>query len=234
MYDSYLNATRMLNYDNKLIQQLITEKKWRALDEYHQIVEIYDFVQNDIRLGYNKNDLLQATDVLKEQIGQCNTKATLLMALLRAVGIPCRLHGFAVNKDFQATVIPRIVMKFVPDKIVHTWVEVRYQDEWTILEGVIVDFEYIQAVQLQTNVTTGPFYNYAIAIEKIETLISGWSGKSTFVQSTSIVEDYGVFDSPDTFFKKYNQNLSPIKAFLYAYCIRKVMNRNVKRIRDKK
>lgn len=42
-----------------------------------------------------------AEQLLIDGYGQCNTKATLLMALLRDVNIPCLIHGFEVSKDFQ-------------------------------------------------------------------------------------------------------------------------------------
>ena len=39
--------------------------------------------------------------------GQCNTKSTLLMALLRAVGIPWRFHGFAISKPLWKASLQR-------------------------------------------------------------------------------------------------------------------------------
>jgi transglutaminase-like putative cysteine protease len=62
---------------------------------------VYDFVRNEIAFGYNAGDELPASAVLADGIGQCNTKATLLMALMRAVGIACRFHGFTIDKPLQ-------------------------------------------------------------------------------------------------------------------------------------
>ncbi len=52
-------------------------------------------------LGIIRPDTMNAVQILNDGYGQCNTKATLLMALLRAVSIPCRLHAFDVTKDLQ-------------------------------------------------------------------------------------------------------------------------------------
>lgn len=101
MEKKYLEMTKMLNFDVESIQSLIKNRKWIELDEYNKIAAIYDFVRNEILFGYNSSDLLSAEEVLKDGYGQCNTKATLLMALLRSVGIPCRLHGSEVSKHFQ-------------------------------------------------------------------------------------------------------------------------------------
>ena len=98
MENRYLRKTRMLNYDNESIRNLVKERRWEALDEYQKIGAIYGFVRNEILFGYNRSDLLPAEQVLSDGYGQCNTKATLLMTLLRAVGIPCRLHGSEVEK----------------------------------------------------------------------------------------------------------------------------------------
>lgn len=63
------------------IQSLILARNWKQLDDFHKIKEIYDFVRNEIKFGYNVNDSVTATQVLKDGYGQCNTKGTLFMAL---------------------------------------------------------------------------------------------------------------------------------------------------------
>ena len=127
--EKYLNETKLLNYRSNEITTLIAERKWNTLNEFDKIGAIYDYVQNKILLGYNKYDNLAATEVLADGIGQCNTKATLLMALLRAVGIPCRLYGTRVTKVFQRSLMPEIMAKLAPLLIVHTWAEVFYNGE---------------------------------------------------------------------------------------------------------
>ena len=98
MEKKYLEMTKMLNFDVESIQSLIKNRKWIELDEYNKIAAIYDFVRNEILFGYNSSDLLSAEEVLKDGYGQCNTKATLLMALLRSVGIPCRLISLSYRR----------------------------------------------------------------------------------------------------------------------------------------
>ena len=99
--DKYLCETKMLDYSNLSIQKLIQEKNWRTLDTFERIKSIYDFVRDDILFGYNIDDNISASKVLKDGYGQCNTKATLFMALLRSCGIPCRIHGFTIDKKLQ-------------------------------------------------------------------------------------------------------------------------------------
>lgn len=84
MIDKYLKETCMLDYSNPEIQELIQKMKWKELDEFERIKAIYNFVRDDILFGYNEDDAICASKVLFDGYGQCNTKGTLFMALLRA------------------------------------------------------------------------------------------------------------------------------------------------------
>lgn len=227
----YLKETAMLNYHEKEIQQLIDMRKWKELDEFHKIKEIYQFVQNEILLGYNRCDTLNAVQVLADGYGQCNTKATLLMALLRGCGVPCRLHGFEVSKDFQRGVTSALISLLAPKTFVHTWVEVYYQEKWIVLEGVITDRAYLSALKKTYRDVTGKFRKYAVATRKFKELSVEWKGEDTFVQKEAIVCDYGIFHSPDEFFGRHGQHFHWVNSFLYIHFGRKIMTRNVERIR---
>lgn len=230
----YLKETKMLNFGAVEISDLIDARGWRQLDEFHKIGAVYGFVQNEILFGYNANDTLTATKVLSDGIGQCNTKATLLMALLRGVGIPCRLRGLEVSKDFQRGATNGIISTLAPDRIIHTWVEVYYGGEWLALEGVITDKKYLNALKARYSNVTGKFMHYAVATKNLSELSVDWNGKATFVQSEAVVHDYGVFHSPDEFFAEHNQNLCKVKQFLYSHVGRRMMTKNVARVRNGK
>lgn len=231
MKQEYLKETTMLNYMEPQIQALVEKKKWSALDEYHKIKSIYEFVQNDILFGYNSSDTLTATQVLSDGIGQCNTKATLLMALLRAVGIPCRLHAFDVIKDFQRGATSGLIAILAPKYILHSWVEVFYEDRWVALEGVITDKKYLQAVQEKYLDHKGPFRRYAIATADLQDVSIDWVGNDTFIQKEAIEHDFGVFPSPDELYAVHTQKMSKLKSVVYSQIARKIMTKNVDRIR---
>jgi transglutaminase-like putative cysteine protease len=81
--DKYLKETKMLNYSSKSIQNLISDRKWDALDEFHRILAIYNYIRDEILFGYNVSDKITASQVLTDGYGQCNTKGTLFMALCK-------------------------------------------------------------------------------------------------------------------------------------------------------
>ena len=230
MDNRYLKKTRMLDYDCESIRTLVNERKWNQLDDYQKIGAIYDFVRNEILFGYNRSDLLTADEVLRDGYGQCNTKATLLMTLLRAVGIPCRLHGSEVDKKFQEGVTTGVIAALAPETIVHTWAEVFYDGKWIALEGVITDEAYIKAVK-KNNDNRGPFAHFAVSVPDLKDLDLKWRGRDIFVQNESVVLDHGVYDDPDTFFEKHHQTWSKVKDFAYVHYGRKKMNRTVRKLR---
>lgn len=228
---NYLKNTVMLNYQTPQIADLINTQKWSDLNEFEKIGAIYDYVQNKILLGYNKYDNLTATQVLADGIGQCNTKATLIMALLRAVGVPCRLHGTKVTKVFQRSLMPKIMAKLAPPLIVHTWAEVYYNGDWLSLEGVITDKTFISGLQKLFPEHKGKFFDYAVAVKDFNNLQIDWKGENTTVQQQAVVKDLGVYDTPDEFYAEYKQEFRGIKKFMYESVGRKIMTRKVAKIR---
>ena len=52
----------------------------------------------------------QLQKVLADGYGQCNTKGTLFMALLRACNIPCRVHGFTIDKKIAERGYDRVCL----------------------------------------------------------------------------------------------------------------------------
>lgn len=232
--NKYLEPTRILNFNEPQIQALIEERGWKLLQEKEKIKEIYDFVRNEIAFGYNRGDDIPATEVLEDGYGQCNTKSTLLMAFLRAVGIPCRFHGFTINKALQKGAISGIWYIFAPENIVHSWVEVKYKDKWCNLEGVILDQTYLSKLQKKFTSKNGVFCGYGAYTDNFENPEVEWDGGDTYIQKLGINQDFGLFDNPDEFYKKHSQELSAFKLFMFNLVTRRVMNNNVRRIREER
>lgn len=130
MNNKYLKITEMLDYENPAIQRLISEKNWKSLPEFERIKSIYNFTRDEILFGYNIDDNIPASKVLRDGCGQCNTKGTLFMALLRACNIPCRIHGFTIDKELQKGAMTGFVYRNAPKNIFHSWVEVFFEEKW--------------------------------------------------------------------------------------------------------
>ena len=126
----YLATTAILNYQDDSIQALIRSRDWKALSDYERIGAVYNFVRDEIAFGYNVGDAISASDVLRDGYGQCNTKTTLCMALLRSLGIPTRFRGLTIHKQLQKGAVTGLWYQIAPAEIIHSWAEV-----WYILRG---------------------------------------------------------------------------------------------------
>ena len=231
--DRYLKETVLLNYSSSLIIDLINDKKWNELDDFNKINKTYLFVRDEILFGYNVSDSISASQVLIDGYGQCNTKGILFMALLRALNIPCRIHGFTIDKRLQKGAMTGLVYKSAPNNVLHSWVEVFYQDVWYELEAFILDKKYLGKLQEKFKNCNGAFCGYGVAVKDFRNLNIDWDKNNTYIQSEGINNDFGVFDSPDELFKIHRQEMSCFKEFLYKNLGRHLMNRNVSRIRIK-
>ena len=231
--DTHLEETPLLDTSHPDLVTLVRARGWQDLPAYEAVGAIYDFVRNEIRFGYNASDDLPASSVLADGYGQCNTKGTLLMALLRAAEVPCRFHGFTIDKKLQRGAVTGLAYQLAPRSIIHSWVEVLYDGRWINLEGFILDASYLDGVRCLFPEAKGEFCAYGIGTENLQSPPVEWRGTDTYIQRTGINHDFGVFDSPDDFYAKHGANLSGLRRLLYVHIIRHMMNTRVERIRKR-
>ncbi len=226
-----LAPTRLLDFEHAAIESLVASRGWRQLPLFQRIGAVYDFVRNEIAFGYNESDELPASAVLAYGIGQCNTKGTLLMALLRACAIPCRFHGFTIHKQLQKGAITGLAYRLAPERIVHSWVAVDFEVRWLNLEGFILDAPYLTSLQRRFP-DRQRFCGYGAATPNLAAPEVEWQGRDTYIQKDGIADDFGVFDSPDEFYARHGSNLTGLKRWLYARVVRHRMNARMRRIRE--
>lgn len=227
----YLKETPMLNYSSQNIQELIILRKWNEEDNFFKIQKIYNFVRDEILFGYNVDDNIPASKVLSDGYGQCNTKGTLFMALLRGVGIPCRIHGFTIDKNLQKGAMTGLVYRNAPKNIFHSWVEVYLDEKWYELEAFILDKQYLKNLQDIHSNCYGAFCGYGVAIDNFQHPIIDFNRNNTYIQKEGINQDFGVYDCPDDLLKEHHQEMNVFKLFLYRNIGRHLMNYNIRKIR---
>lgn len=230
--ERYLRETPMLDFSSTNIQKLINDRQWKSADVYNRIKQIYNFVRDEILFGYNVDDSIPASRVLADGYGQCNTKGTLFMALLRGVDIPCRVHGFTIDKKLQKGAMTGIVYKNAPKNILHSWVEVHLDGVWYELEAFILDKKYLAQLQNINFTCTGAFCGYGVAVKNLHNPVIDFNRNNTYIQSEGINHDFGIYDCPDDLLQEHHQEMSAFKSFLYRNLGRHLMNYNIKRIRN--
>jgi hypothetical protein len=148
------------------------------------------------------------------------------------VGVPCRFHGFTIDKALQKGAITGVAYQLAPRNIIHSWVEIWHGDAWIQLEGFILDREYLTALQKRFASHRGAFCGFGAATPDLQSPSVDWVGKDTYIQRDGINQDFGLFDSPDAFYARFGVNLSGIKRWIFLNIVRGRMNSNVMNIRS--
>jgi len=227
---THTEPSPLLDYQAPAIQTLIAARDWCDLSEYERIGAAYDYVRNEVLFGYNKADNIPASEVLADGYGQCNTKGTLLMALLRALSVPCRVRGLSIHKALQRGVIPELIYRIAPASILHSWVEVYHSGRWINLEGFILDQSYLGQLQ-KTFGNDNSLCGYGVGTDQLNAPDVDWCGQDTYIQRTGVNQDFGVFETPDEFYAGHQQDFSAWKNMLYKTVFRHWINARVRRIR---
>lgn len=230
MKDPLLAPTPLLDFEHPGLAALVARRGWAALSHHDRIGAVYRFVRDEIAFGYNRDDAMPASAVWREGRGQCNTKAILLMALLRALGVRCRLHGFTIDKSLQRGIVPEAVYFLAPPEIVHSWVEIEAGGRWIDLEGFILDAPLLAALQRRFP-DRQRLCGYGAGTDRLQAPPVDWRGDSTYIQASAIVRDLGVHDSPDAFYAGHSQRFGPVRGGFYRHVVRHWMNARVMKIR---
>lgn len=231
MTTSHLQATPLLDLEHPSIRALVTARGWATLPVLERIGAVYGFVRDEIRFGYNRDDALPGSEVLADGYGQCNTKTTLVMTLLRAVGVPCRVHGATIHKRLQKGVVRGASYWLAPTSIIHSWAEVLVDGRWTALEGVILDRHYLAGLREHLPAARGAFLGYGVGTDDLDAPPIDWDGRDTAIQMTGVNADLGIFDDPDALYAAHGSNLTGVRSWLFRHWVRRRMNRRVAALR---
>ena len=230
--NEYLKPTNLVDFNSSIVKQKALELTKDIISEREKVKQIYHFVRDKIPYTFTHN-LQKASDVLKEKAGQCNTKTTLTIALLRAINIPARYHCGSVSKTLFKNTIPKWAYPLTPKLIPgHCWPEVFINDRWTALENVVdLDlFEGIQCKMLQDGIKE--LNGCGLSKDKFQ---KEWDGKSDILmQDGALMYDAGTFSDADDYLAKAEKFLNPVKHFLKNEFVKVAMNRKFGELRKYK
>ena len=143
----YLRRTSLIDHDHSDITSAVSRITAGADNDVMSAVRLHDFVRDEILFGWAPQfDSQSASQVLRCGIGFCNTKTTLLTALLRAAGIPARIHCVSINRRILSGLI-RPPSQYVD----HSYVEVALHHRWIGIDSYIVDRPLHRAAVAECN-----------------------------------------------------------------------------------
>lgn len=128
----YLSATYFFDYHHKAIQELISPFNKASLTEKEKAVGIYQKVRDHWRYDpytiHLSKEAFRASHIAQSTTGNCVEKSILLIACLRGLGIPARLHLGKVKNHLAAE---RLIEKFGSDELTpHGMVGVYLEKRW--------------------------------------------------------------------------------------------------------
>jgi hypothetical protein len=125
--EEYLRPTRFVQSDHPEIVEC-AKRLSHGLSTGQATKNIYLFVRDQIK--WTVEGLKPAIEVLKSKKGVCFNKASLQIALLRAVGIPARYRLEEVSSLALKPYLPRELYELLPKTVVHALAEVYLNGQW--------------------------------------------------------------------------------------------------------
>lgn len=230
--EQYLHTTPLLDFDSSEIKSLIQQHKWLELDSISErIGAIYEYVRDDIQYGYHTKFNIGASEVLSVGMGNSLIKTTLLIALLRAVGIPARVKAGTINKVIFRGLLGRLSFPLCLNQFPFAAAEIYFNGQWIVLGGHIIDRPYLRNLQMKFVNYMGSFYGYGIAVLHFRNPSINWEGHHTGIQYEAISNLDEVFDDPDSFFAAHPEIEKAAKQFRYRKIVLPTLNKNILKIR---
>jgi len=228
--NEYLEPTELVDFNTPIVKEMASKLTVDINTEIEKVKRIYHYVRDEIPYTFTHN-LQKASEVIRDQEGQCNSKTTLTIALLRAIDIPARYHCGSVSKLLFVNTIPKwaypLTPKFIPG---HCWAEVYIHNKWIAIENV-VDlnlYEGIQAKMLEKNQVES--IGCGLSKDKYQ---KEWDGKTDILMQDGALQiDAGTFSNATEYLAEAENFLNPIKRWIKDKFVKKAMNRKFKELRN--
>ncbi len=128
----YLKSTYYFDFENESIQKLISEFNNSTLSDKEKTIGLYTKVRDNWKYDpYSislSKEKYKSSDIAEKPSGNCVEKSILLIAGLRALGIPARLH---LGKVKNHIAVERLTEKFGSNELTpHGMVNVYLDNKW--------------------------------------------------------------------------------------------------------
>jgi transglutaminase-like putative cysteine protease len=193
----WLGNTPLLQHDHpkiRLTAKKLTQLKSRPRD---QALACFQFVRA-MPFGCIADSAgTSAAAVLKAGRGDCHTKSTLMLALLRSLEIPARMRFVTMKSDFL-----RGIADLGGDPIEHAYTELLLDGQWLALDSYVVDPRLAVAAKTRLKIE-GRKLGYGM--HRDGTI--HWDGRSNAFSQFTVddadsmpLHDWGAFDDPYQFY----------------------------------
>ena len=185
---------------HEVIEQIVT----KTSTECEKAIQLHDYVRNNVKFGFNKYfDASPPDYTLSYGYGHCNPKSRLMVALFRAVGLESYQHFVVIPKDILKDAVPPSRYWMMPAELSHSYVEVKVEGRWCMIDSFIVDTPLLKGAQAKL-----AHEKRALGYGVRSGSINVWDGHSdAFSQfdRNLMIEDHGRIDDLEAYFndKRY-------------------------------
>lgn len=222
----------LADFEDDLVRDTASRIVGSADDATEKFTRLLSYVREDIKFGFPRDgDLTKASETIRLGLGQCNTKATLLLALCKATGIPARMHFSLISKEIQRGFFRGLAYRLMPSEISHSWLEIEIDGEWQRTDSFINDSE-LQVSSERELQRRGWKTGFSVALSSSGEDCGACPAVGTFQQMAAVTDDHGVYDEPAEYFQSelYENRPGPIKLLLYRLSVAAI-NRRVEALR---
>jgi transglutaminase-like putative cysteine protease len=185
--EEFLRASELCDCNHPLV--IATAEKIAGATKIPKdtAIRIFYFVRDKIPLSF-LDPWKTASETLRINKGNCLTKATLQVALLRSVGIPARFRIFEFkgnNPDQWEGILPKFAVSRIPERFSHYFAEIYIKGRW-----IMGDATFDKALMPE---------------------IKDWNGKDNIysIKDEAILLDMGAFANIEDEAKNWTRFIEP-------------------------
>lgn len=225
---------KFADFESAIVRQKAASLTDGANSVREKLERLFHYVRDDITFGFPpEGDFVKASETIERGYGQCNTKATLLLALCKACGIPARIHFSLIKKDIQRGFFTSLAYWLMPQEISHSWIEVEIDGRWRRIDTFINDLALYEAAKKELN-RRGWRTGFSLALADGDVSPDLNLDGEAFQQMAAVTNDHGVWDDPADYYGSPDYRNRPgfLQLWAYALMIGKV-NARVRDLRSK-
>jgi hypothetical protein len=223
--------TRLSDYQNPTASNLAIGMT-HGKSNLEKVASIFYYVRDQVKFGFPPVwDTVPASETIYYGLGYCNTKATLFVAMCRAIGIPARLHFGLIDIQVMHGILPLFVFPFMPKLGGHSWTEVQLDGEWKSIDSYINDKAFYERAANKLR-KSGRKLGYSVAPKDGKSSCEFNFGEVGFVHMGAVKQDHGTWEDAADYFAsdEYPRFSSWQKAVLPLLLV--MANRKIMRIRQ--
>ena len=228
------NENKLADFDDSIVKEKAEQLTEKENSIEGKITKLFYYVRDDIKFGFvKKGDFMKASETIRIQIGQCNNKTTLFLALCKALHIPARIHFSLIKKEIQKGIFPAWLFWLLPNQLSHSWLEVEVNGAWRKIDAYINDtifYEHAKKILERKHWNIGySMYRPKNATDPADFDLS----KERFEQMGATTDDHGVWNDPMDYYmtSKYQNHPNMFTSLVYSLFL-PYINQRIEKVRS--